>query len=276
MRVLTMGAFIAILVGGLAFVSPNNAAAQNETRVAKGVVTAARTWEVSSAIDGRISAIHFSEGMYVQEGTLLVEIDDTQSQLELALARAELKRAEAVLAQSLEDLQRHEELIKRNAVSEAVYSDVKFAHEMAVLGLEAEKLELGIAEKRQSFHSIHAGLSGMISAPKVHSGTNFSVALSGAIASIVQLDPIHVRMKVALDTALARLQAGNYSLEDVRNLKFELSLPDGATFEHLGKPVAVGYELNPETGEGSVLIEFANPSGVLRPGLPVSLKIAGN
>ena len=65
---------------------------------------------------------------------------------------------------------------------------------------------------------------------------------------------------------------GNYTLEDALALRFNVMLPDGTAYDEEGKLVAVGFELDPETGEGSVLVEFPNAKGILRPGLPVVLQ----
>ncbi|MEQ9695197.1 efflux RND transporter periplasmic adaptor subunit [Shimia sp. SDUM112013] len=237
-----------------------------------GTVVAAHAWEVSSPINGRIEEILFSEGQSVAEGDLLVRLDDRQARVTLALAESRLKLAEAVLVERDEDLARHEELIEREAVSVAAYGDAAFEREIAQLEKEAADLEVQIAKGVLDLHRITAKADGLISAPRLHEGSNFSVELSGPIAQVVQLNPVHVRVGISLEKVLTRLKEGNYTLDEARSLVYEIVLPDGSAFAERGSAEAVGYDLDPETGEGSILISFPNPEGLLRPGMPVSLR----
>ena len=100
---------------------------------------------------------------------------------------------------------------------------------------------------------------GLISAPQVYEGSNFIAEVSGPIATILQLDPIHVRVSLSVERAVRRLLAGKFDLEAVKNAKFSLTLPGGQEYSQLGSIVAIGTELDPETGQGTVLLEFSNP-----------------
>jgi hypothetical protein len=48
-----------------------------------------------------------------------------------------------------------------------------------------------------------------------------------------------------------------------------LTLPNGSTYEHEGKLISGGFDINPQTGEQSVLVVFPNPKRILRLGLKV-------
>ncbi|MGI1664204.1 efflux RND transporter periplasmic adaptor subunit [Palleronia sp. KMU-117] len=238
-----------------------------------GVTFAPKAWDLTTLVDGQIRALHFSEGQQVSQGDILVELDATDARLQTQLAEIKLRRAQAALAQQEDDLGRQKELASRQAVSTVALRDAEFAYASVALDVEQAEAELLIAREAERHHTIAAPADGLISAPAIAVGASYNPALSGSIARIVQLDPIHVRISVRPEDVVERLVEGSYTLEDARQLRFEMVGPNGGVFEELGVPVAVGFEIDPETGEGSVIVEFPNPNGLLRPGLPVHLRV---
>ncbi|MXU65023.1 efflux RND transporter periplasmic adaptor subunit [Oceanomicrobium pacificus] len=265
-----LGSLIPVAFATLMVTSAN---AQELQRLLPGVTFAANAWEVTTSVDGHISALHFSEGEFVSEGDLLVEMDASAAALEVQLAEVKLARAEAILTEGRSDLERQQELERREAVSIAALGDAEFNVEVFELDLKVAEAELAIAREELQRHSIYAPADGLISAPKVVVGGNYSAALSGAIANIVQLDPIHVRIPIRPEEVVRRIQEGGYTLEEARKLEFEMIGPNGGAYSELGYAVSVGFDMNLETGEGSVIVEFPNPEGYLRPGLRVHLRV---
>ena len=76
------------------------------------------------------------------------------------------------------------------------------------------------------------------------------------------------------DGLLRELKRGTYSAEELRQVPVSLSLPDDTAYAEMGRIVGIGNDLDPETGEGSILFEFPNPRGILRPGLRVIVQRA--
>lgn len=260
----------AVLIAGAAV-------AQTESRTIPGVIVSAYSFDVAYIIDGQINKIHFSEGQMVSEGDLLVELDDRRARLRLELARNKLALAKARHEESQADLERQLQLLDRNTVSKAQLSDTKLAALTAGLDVDRTELEVEMEEARLADHKFVSPMSGVISAPRVNEGSNYIAVETGSIATISQLDPVHVRATIPVTTVLQRLREGEFTKERARSLEFELSLTDGGPYPHLGRVAAIGFEVLAETGEGSVLLRFPNPNGVLRPGMPVSVKVvAGN
>lgn len=262
---------LAILFAG--FLWAGSVIAQVEEFSSKGIVIAAQSWNLAALVDARISRLNFIEGQLVSEGDLLVELDDVLVKLEVSLAESSLQRQEIVLKQREEDLSRQEKLKQREVTSIAAYNDAIFGVELAKTELQEADLKLQVVQAILAAHKLYAPAAGLISAPRLLMGSNFDVAESGSIATIVQLDPINVRASISVERVLARLQAGTFTTEFARNLKIDLSLSNGAKYPLQGRIVSLGFELDPETGMGSVLVEFPNPKGVLRPGLPVVVSL---
>ena len=239
-----------------------------------GVVVAAESWDVAAPVDGKIAKLHFREGMIVQEGDLLMSLDNRIKKIEVEIAAAKVSQVEAELVQRSEVLERQLELMDRDAVSVATLSEAKHAVELAKTDVLLARLELDMARATLAAHDVHAAISGVISAPRLHEGSNFSVAESGSVAVVHRLDPIHVRVRLNKDRVLRRLLSGEYDIDDVRALRLSMSLSNGAVYPLQGKVVGVGFELDETTGDGSVLLSFPNPKGVLRPGLSVIIGMA--
>ncbi len=90
-----------------------------------GSLRASDAFTVAPKISGRIARIHVDIGDRVQRGAIMVEFDDAEfrqavavAEASLAVARAELRRAESEAALATRELQRTQQLSQRNLVSE--------------------------------------------------------------------------------------------------------------------------------------------------------------
>ena len=240
-----------------------------EAKGRRGIVVPARSWDISPAIDGKIVAIHFSESQILAKDDLLLELDDTATRLELDLARAQLELKLLELRQADEDFGRQQQLKERDAVSGAAFSDALFAKAMAEHAVKIAELEVQVVKSRLAAQRVYAPADGIISAPALARGTNFNLVESSAVARLVVLDPIHVRAPVQMEQVLDRLEHEEFDASRTLDISIEILLPNGTPYPLRGRVASVGFELDPDTGEGSVLVEFDNPKGLLRPGMPV-------
>jgi RND family efflux transporter MFP subunit len=236
----------------------------------KGVVVAARSWDISAEVSNKISRIHFIQGQIVKRGDLLVEFDTGFKKLEVALAEAALARASAQLELANEVFDRQEELKSKNAVSLAVYKDALFGAEIAQADQRATEVELEMARSILEAQKLYAPFNGQMSAPRYRENANVDISDGAEIATLVQLDPIHVLFSVPYERVLIRMQSEMTDEEVAASIKVVLELPDGSTYPHHGKIISAGFDLDPETGLNSVLVEFPNPRRVLRPGLKLT------
>ena len=247
----------------------NTTSGEAVTSTVKGVVIAARSWNVTPKASNLISHLHFIEGQSVRKGDLLVEFDTGLKALEVKLAEATHVRAGVLLDAAVDDLERQEKLKAREAVSLKSYRDAYFAVELAKAELETTKVQLEMASAILGAQKIHAPFDGRISAPLYRENAYVDLAEGTEIATIVSLDPIHVRAPVSIESILTRLRAGEFGKGFAEKIRIELKLSDGLVYKHSGQIVSIGVGIDPETGEGSLLISFPNPQGILRPGLPV-------
>ncbi len=260
----TLIAFVAFMA--LAY---STAHSQSVTSTVEGTVVPARSWDVSAEVSNKISKLHFIEGQIVSKGDLLVEFDSGFKKLELELAEAQLAKAAVALEEAKSVLTRKEELRQKNAVSEADYSDALFAVRSAAADHQALKVRRDMAEQILMVQKLYAPFDGQMSAPRYRENANVNIEHSREIATIVQLDPVHVRAPVPIERVLYRLQAARSEAEVAAAITVKLTLPDGMEYPHAGRIVSASYGLDESSQGAAVIVEFPNPEKVLRPGMKV-------
>lgn len=239
------------------------------TDTVPGVVVAARSWDVTPRVSNLIEVLNFIEGQEVREGDLLVEMVTGFKVLEVELAQSAKELAAIVLDDALDDLGRQEKLKAREAVSVKSYQDAFFAVEMAKAALKIADVELKITTEILKAQQIYAPIDGRMTAPRYRENSYVDLTTGTEIATIVQLDPINVRVQVSMERLLMRLRANEFDMEYAKGLRFELKLTDGLVYPLSGQIVSTGVGVDPETGMGTLVMSYPNPRGILRPGLPV-------
>src|SRR5262245_2584875 len=240
----------------------------------KGTVAAAREVEVAPRLDGLLSEISFVAGKFVKKGDLLFTFASKTNELSLALAQAGLKQSEAQLRLAEVDLKNKKTLRARNVASEIEFLEAEAQRDIAAAKADEARANVELAEIALQQMKLYAPISGIISRPYVKEGTYITKETreQSRLATIVQLDPIHV---IGQAPASSYYQRGDTqtSIEQIAaQREFTLILPTGDKYPHTGHLVAGAYEFDPATQTTEVTVEFANPDYLLRPGLSVTLQ----
>ncbi|MFP1681876.1 efflux RND transporter periplasmic adaptor subunit [Alloalcanivorax sp. C16-1] len=112
-----------------------------------GTARASRTITLLTAVDGRVSKLHFREGQSVDAGTLLVSLDDRQ-------ARADLERARTVYQRALSDYQSAARQADSQGLSQTAVNHLKVDMEAARAGLDSSRVALEDHRIRAPFDGI--------------------------------------------------------------------------------------------------------------------------
>lgn len=242
----------------------------------KGKVVAGREAEVAPRIDALVDKIHFPAGKIVKEGELLFEFVPKSKEAALAAARAKKKLMDAQLALAEVKLKNAQTLRTRNASSEMQVLEAQAQRDIAVANVEEASAGVAIGEIALNQMKLFAPISGLISRPFIREGAYVTLEARDAtrMAIIVQLDPIKVVGEVPFDVYLQRRKLFENREQAADKLRFTLILPDKQKYLHAGRLVAGSGEFDAATQMMSILVEFANPEFVLRPGLAVTLQSA--
>jgi membrane fusion protein (multidrug efflux system) len=196
---------------------------------------------------GVISALHFESGGDVQAGDLLISIDDSVEQADLANGLAQLRNADSTLA-------RQKTLVTGGNTPQSTVDTALATRDSAAATVQRTRAV--IAQK-----AIRAPFAGRLGLRNADLGQYASVGMS--LATLQQLDPIYADFPVP-EEALARLAVGQAASMTVD------AIPE-STFE--GKIKAIDARVSAESRNVTARAEFANPDRKLLPGMFANLTV---
>lgn len=135
---------------------------------------------LSFETSGKITEINFKEGTFVKKGDLLAKVNDRTLQAQLQRLTSQVKLAE-------DRVYRQSTLLKRDAVSQEAYEQVKT--DLATLKAEIEMVEANIA-----LTELRAPFDGIIGLRGVSVGTYASPSV--VVAKLTKISPIKVEFAV--------------------------------------------------------------------------------
>jgi RND family efflux transporter MFP subunit len=183
---------------------------------ATGYVTARREATVSAQITGTVTAVLIEEGDHVKEGQVLGRLDDTAQRAALAQAEAQLHSAqalqvqdEALLAQSRRDLQRDEDLVRRNLVSTQAVEQARTQLETQAAQLQSQRKQIDLAaanvraaQVQVDYCTVRAPFTGVVIAKAAQVGEIISPLSAGGgftrtgIGTLVDMDSLEIEVDV--------------------------------------------------------------------------------
>lgn len=214
---------------------------------------------VASEVAGYIDQVHFTEGAVVQEGQLLFTIDQKQYQALVNVREAELERAKSELDRCQKYLNRLRKASQRS-ISETDIETAESAELQAAAAFKQAQASLSLAQIDLAYSEIHSPISGRIGEAKLTKG-NYVTPSSGALARIIQVDPIRVVFSM---TDRAYLSLRQQELAGKENgMVATVRLPNGVTPPIEGKKDFDDNAMNAATGTMAVRYLFDNPDQLL-------------
>ncbi|NMG17194.1 efflux RND transporter periplasmic adaptor subunit [Aromatoleum bremense] len=227
-----------------------------------GRTNAYRIAEVRPQVSGILQQRLFEEGATVKVGQPLYQID-------AATYSARLKKTEANLRAAESLAKRYQGLRASNAISQQQYDDAMAAWQQAEADVDMARIDL-------VYTKVLAPISGRVGRSLVTEGGLVSNGQPQALATIQQIDPIHVDLTQS-STEILRLQRavaeGGQAMEKADATKVKLKLEDGSVYAREG--TLKFSEVSVDEGTGSVVLRasFPNPDGKLLPGMFVHAQL---
>lgn len=183
---------------------------------ATGYVVARRQATVSSKATGKVSEVLIEEGAFVEKGQLLARLDDSIPRAQYELSKSQLDSARAALAetkvafkQARLDLQRTQNLQRRNLASKASLDQDTLTVQALIARIEKTQREIEVAQRMLGVQEvfledmkIYAPFSGIIIAKAAQEGEMISPVSAGGgftrtgICTIVDMDSLEVEVDV--------------------------------------------------------------------------------
>ena len=226
-----------------------------------GRVEAIQTVQVQPQISGEIAKVSFKEGSIVKAGQLLFQIDPAQYQATVALRKAELEKAEATLAEAEKY---HKRVMAANdqAVSAADRDTAESSVLQGKAAVSQAKANLRLAEINLGYCRITAPITGKIGIANLTKG-NYVTPSSGALATIVQMDPVRVSYTLPDRDYLDQLELFK---KEGSVYKTKLILSNGSELDVPGQRDFEDNTVDQMTGTVMMRLRYTNDSGMLIPG----------
>ncbi|WP_439870573.1 efflux RND transporter periplasmic adaptor subunit [Pseudomonas syringae] len=236
-----------------------------------GRITPMRVAEVRARVAGIVQKRHFTEGAMVTKGDLLFSIEPAPFEAALARTRGELARAQAQVTQAKSLAQRYEPLVKTEAVSRQEYDDAVGGLQSAQANLISAQAQVRTAQLDLSYATVRAPITGRIGKGLVTEGSPVGQGETTPMALIQQMDPIYADFTQPANAVLQMREAladGTLSRDSAQKPKVNISV-DGTRFTASGHLMFSDVTVDPSTGQVTLRGEFANPDGILLPGMYV-------
>ncbi|MBL0319935.1 MAG: efflux RND transporter periplasmic adaptor subunit [Alphaproteobacteria bacterium] len=208
---------------------------------AVGTLEAAESADLKAEYAGQVKAIPLQEGQLVKKGDVLVELDDS-------IAKADLAKANAVLANMKTQFGRSEELQKKNYISKQELDQSKSGYQEALAAADSARVRYDKTKIRAPFDGI-AGLR------------NFSVGdyieVGRLLTTVDKIDPVKVDFMVP-EKNFGDIKSG-------LDVTIETDAFPGKPAQ--GTIYAVDSRINPDTRNFHAKATATNPEGFLRSGM---------
>ncbi len=230
-----------------------------------GTVVPLQTVSIKSRIDSQLVEVKFHDGDEVKAGDVLFVLDDRALKAQESQAKADLARDQAQLDNLKRQLNRNQELIKQNAVSQEALDDAKTALNVGNSTVLADKAALDNIQVQLSYTVIKAPISGRTGTVNLTLGNNVKANDTASMVTINQVRPIQVQTSLGqdyFDAVRKAMTDGTVSVKATRSNSDDVSL---------GSVSYIDNNIDQASGTFVSRAIFPNENESLWPGMLVKL-----
>lgn len=225
-----------------------------------GNVEPLTTVAIKARVDGQIDAVRFKEGDEVHAGAVLFELDRRPFEAQLAQAKANLLKDNALLDHAREQEKRNKDLLAQKFISPDAYAQFSTNVETAAATVAADEAAVRSVQLSLDYCTIRAPLTGYAGKVMIQQGNLVKANDTLSLVVINQVVPINVSFSVPESI-----------LSDVRRYQADGELKVGAETPNSGNPVPgklsfVDNTTDITTGTIKLKAEFPNADKALWPG----------
>lgn len=233
-----------------------------------GRVVASAEAELRPQVSGLIVERLFEEGSPVSQGDALYRIDPRSYEAAVAQARAALTQAQAQADAARREAERVVELRDRRVASEQTQDSAIAARDAAEAAVQAAEAQLMTAQIDLDRTTVTAPIDGIIGLAQASPGALVTAGQQAPLAVIRRIDPVRVDVtQSAAEIIRWQRMGADTALPEGTDRTVSLRLADGSTYEHTGSLTGAEPRVDETTGVVTLRMEFANPDGLLLPGM---------
>jgi len=237
---------------------------------------------VTARVSGVLLKRLYPEGSEVKAGQVLFEIDPTyyRTMLDSDLAMLAEDQATEVNDRLMDE--RYRKLLPVGSVSQQMVDTADAAERSALAKVKADEAAVEGARVNLSYTKVISPITGIAGEQQVTAGAvvGNGTADAGAggtlLTTVQQIDPLYVNFTISSADLLTLRQAqsgGDVALAAPHDVKVQLDLPNGTTYDQLGTLDFSDVSVNSVTGAVNLRARVPNPRHELLPGMYVSLNV---
>ena len=228
---------------------------------APATVTARSTSIVKARVDGQLERIYFHEGQVVKQASVLAELDARPFQIQLEQAKAQLAKDEALLINAKLDLQRFQNLLKKDSIATQQVDTQTALVAQYEANVKASRAQVDNAKLQLSFTRITAPISGRLGLRQVDVGNMIHTSDANGLVSITNTQPIDLIFSVSAKyiTQLTNAVRKNSAL------RVDAIDQDGKTKLASGTVLSLDNQIDSATGTIKIKAQFSNEDAKLFP-----------
>jgi len=244
-----------------------------------GRVEAHQKAALIARVSGFLQERSVDEGAQVSKGQILFRIEPDSYEADLAQAKADLAEAKANLALADIELERDTKLLASDTIAQSRFDATKATRESTAALVDAREALVNQAALNLGYTEIKAPFSGRIGAIAFSEGEVVGPE-QGTIATVIKLAPMDVVFSPSEGAYIRFLKSMGVSGDELwskveadEGPKVNVILPDGERLDEVGQIIFVDNRVDPATGTIPVRARFDNTSGLLTPGIFVTVEI---
>jgi RND family efflux transporter MFP subunit len=243
---------------------------------ATGNATAINSANLVARVSGFLTEIAYQDGTPVKQGAHLFTIEPEPYQLKLQQAQAAEAAAEATVTQTQAEFDRQQELASRQVVSKAALDNATANRDTAKAKLLQAQADTRQARINLDYTRVTAPFDGIVTARQVSIGELVGGSGTQVLATIVQLDPIHVSFNASERDVLQvrdMLVKRGQNAANLLGTAVEVALQTDQGFPHKGKLDYIAPTVNQATGTLAARAILANEQRLMLPGFFVRVRV---
>ena len=230
--------------------------------------------DVRPQVGGIIKARQFTEGALVNAGQSLYQIDPATYQAGFDSANAAQQQAQANSDAAQQKSARARQLIAIKAISQQDLDDATTTEKSAAASLAAAKAATQTARINLDYTHVASPIAGRIGKSSVTPGALVTANQATALATVQDLSKVYVDItQSASDLLKLKKDVASGALGQTDHADVTLTLDDGSTYAQTGRLEFSDVSVDPATGSVTLRAIFANPDGLLLPGMYVKARI---
>jgi RND family efflux transporter MFP subunit len=242
-----------------------------------GNTEAVEAVEIRARVQGYLESASFEPSSFVRKGQLLFTIEQEPYIAARDRAAANLASAEAGLRRAESDLDRLEEAVRTNAVSQQEVTRARAERDQASAALLEAQAALRTAELQLGYTRVESPIDGLVSRRMVDPGNLVGAGQATLLTTVRRIDPIYAYFEMN-ERLLARILETR-DVFDQRQMREDpvpvtMSVPE-TDVRIDGRVDWIDNTVDPATGTVRVRGVFPNPGALVFPGFFVTLRLPG-